>query len=299
MGRAEASARLELEHDFLDNAKAFNWDSIKGQLEMTPDLVNVQPAGRWTALHQAAFEGNKEIAEFLLDKGASVNATTRDGKSPSTVAKGAAKAFLEGRSANAEEEAEDAQAAPATAAARAEPKKKAAAAGEPPKKKAKVAPIGEGYSLNVNNAVDKEYERSSLSEIADAPTSALQGIADKGRETLKKLKVKTVRDLGTWKYYKIAKAIVGLAALEQEGKRSSGAALNINSAMDKKHEKKSLSDICKLPPSALQGLADWVDVEFAALHIKTIQQLGDWKYARWSEWITELADYENLDFRSL
>jgi hypothetical protein len=36
--------------------------------------------------------------------------------------------------------------------------------------------------------------------------------------------------LGKWKFYRIAKAMVGLAQLEQEGKREEGAALNINKA---------------------------------------------------------------------
>ena len=26
---------------------------------------------------------------------------------------------------------------------------------------------------------------------------------------------------------------------------------------------------------------------------------GDWKYAKWSEWISELAKFENTDFSSL
>ena len=41
--------------------------------------------------------------------------------------------------------------------------------------------------------------------------------------------------MGTWKFYKISKAILGLSTLEQSGKREEGAALNINKAMDKKH----------------------------------------------------------------
>jgi ankyrin repeat protein len=34
-----------------------------------PDLINVQPSMRWTALHQAAFNGDAEVAAFLLEKG--------------------------------------------------------------------------------------------------------------------------------------------------------------------------------------------------------------------------------------
>lgn len=270
------SERLEKEHEFLDEAKSFNWDTVKAMLTESPDLVNVQPAGRWSALHQAAFDGNSDAVTFLLEAGADPKAASRDGKTPAEVAKGAAKELLSKPSDDISEGAE---------------------AEEPPKKKAKT--IGAGYSLNINNAVDKAFEMSSLSEIADAPTSALQGVSEKGREVLKKFKVNTIRDLGRWKFYRIAKGISGLAALEEEGKRSAGAALNINKAVDKKHEKKSLSELAKLPPSALQGLAGWADEELANLHIKTIGQLGEWKFAKWSEWITDLAEFENQDFSSL
>lgn len=135
----------------------------------------------------------------------------------------------------------------------------------------------------------QEYEGSSLTDIAAAPTSALQGVAQKGREVLKllgqhiltaffarkllpvvrcwflcprgnskfRLSVASTAqnflvstclhnldqccfwtifltrapgDLGNWKFYRIAKAILGLSQLEQEGKREEGAALNINKA---------------------------------------------------------------------
>eukprot|EP00435_Cladocopium_sp_Y103_P033538 s404_g8.t1 len=209
--RAKTMAeRLELEHDFLDNAKSFNWAAVKEQLQECPDLINVQPSMRWTALHQAAFNGDAEIAGFLLEKGADPQAQTRSGQTPAEVAKNeAVRAVIQKAEGVPEEEVV-----------------------APPKKKAKKMPT---YKLNINNAVDKEYEGSSLTDIAAAPTSALQGVAQKGREVLKKFKVHTISDLGKWKFYRIAKAIVGLAQLEQEGKREEGAALNINKAMDKKH----------------------------------------------------------------
>ncbi|CAE7162361.1 Tnks [Symbiodinium pilosum] len=266
-------ARSELEHDFLDNAKSFNWTAVKSMLQETPDLINAQPSMRWTALHQAAFEGNAEIAKFLLDQGADPLAQTRSGATPAEVAKGQEVRRAIESSMPAEEEA-----------------------AEPPKKKAKLMP---NYKLNINSAVDKEYEGSSLTDIVAAPTSALQGVAAKGREVLKKFKVHSIGDLGSWKFYRIAKSILGLSTLEQKDKREEGAALNINKAMDKKHESKSLEEILELPPSALQGLAGWADAELAKVGITTIAKLGDWKYAKWSEWISELAKFENVDFSSL
>eukprot|EP00434_Breviolum_minutum_P037200 symbB.v1.2.032978.t1/scaffold4020.1/size47400/11 len=265
--------RLELEHDFLDNAKSFNWAAVKDLLQENPDLINVQPSMRWTALHQAAFDGNAEMADFLLKQGADPNAQTRSGQTPAEVAKNQAVKDLIETKASGDAEKD-----------------------EPPKKKAKKM---RNYQLNINNAVDKEYEGSSLTDIAAAPTSALQGVAQKGREVLKKFKVQTISDLGNWKFYRIAKAILGLSQLEQEGKREEGAALNINKAMDKKHECKPLKEMLELPPSALQGLAGWADAELAKVGITTIAKLGDWKYAKWAEWITELSKFENIDFASL
>lgn len=47
-----------------------------------------------------------------------------------------------------------------------------------------------GYKLNINTAVDKEYETSSFSDIARAPVIAVQGIAERGAEALNTLGVK-------------------------------------------------------------------------------------------------------------
>ena len=37
-------------------------------------------------------------------------------------------------------------------------------------------------------------------------------------------------DLGSWKFYRVSKAIIGLSILEEADKREEGAALNINKA---------------------------------------------------------------------
>lgn len=278
-GMAEDEARTELEHEFLDNAKSFNWATVKTMLERTPDLINVQPAGRWSALHQAAYEGNGEMAQFLLSKGADNQSLTRNQKTPLNVAKGSAVEALKVETGEAAKE----DGADTTT--------------EPPKKKARAKSTPD-YLLNINLAVDKEFEGSSFAEIALAPTSALQGIGDKSREVLRQFGIKTVKDLGTWKFYRMSKALAGLAPLEQPDRRQEGASMNANKALDKKHEKKPLQDISVLPPSALQGLAGWADDELAKLHIKTIAQLGDWKYAKWAEWIVVLSEFETADFSS-
>ncbi len=41
-------------------------------------LVNLQPAGRWTMLHQAAEGGSRKTVKALLNLGANTRALTRD-----------------------------------------------------------------------------------------------------------------------------------------------------------------------------------------------------------------------------
>merc|ERR1712150_452674 len=61
------------QHAFLDLTKNYDWDAVKHRLEATPELINVSPCNRWTALHQAAGEGNEAIVKYLLTLKASVN----------------------------------------------------------------------------------------------------------------------------------------------------------------------------------------------------------------------------------
>ncbi|MEV4643851.1 hypothetical protein [Saccharopolyspora sp. NPDC049357] len=60
--------------------------------------------------------------------------------------------------------------------------------------------------------LDKAYEGKSVAELADAPVAALQGVSDSDAEHLKSaFGVKTVRDLGTNKYFLWAQSIAKLA----------------------------------------------------------------------------------------
>merc|ERR1712039_1018061 len=146
--------------------------------------------------------------------------------------------------------------------------------------------------MNINDAVIKPFHKKSIKDIASSPTMALNGIADVREGTLEKLGVKTVRGLGRWKFYKMAKAISGLSKMEVNEGRAEGSALNLNKALMKEHEGKPLSEIVKLPPSALQGLPEWADDGLAHVYVKTIADLGNWKFCRWAGWITDIADFE-------
>lgn len=65
---------------------------------------------------------------------------------------------------------------------------------------------------DIAGKVDKAYESKSISEIADAPVDALQGVSPGDAEHLKAaFNIKTVRDLGTNKFFLWAQAIAKLA----------------------------------------------------------------------------------------
>jgi hypothetical protein len=60
--------------------------------------------------------------------------------------------------------------------------------------------------------LDKEYEEKPLGELADAPVAALQGVSEDDAKHLKDaFNIKTIRDLGTNKYFLWAQAIAKLA----------------------------------------------------------------------------------------
>ncbi|PYE13547.1 hypothetical protein DFR67_116101 [Williamsia limnetica] len=59
---------------------------------------------------------------------------------------------------------------------------------------------------------DKAYEEKPISELAGAPVEALQGVSPGDAQHLKDaFNIKTVRDLGTNKYFLWAQAVAKLA----------------------------------------------------------------------------------------
>jgi hypothetical protein len=66
--------------------------------------------------------------------------------------------------------------------------------------------------LGLETKLDREWEGKSAQDIAGAPVSALAGVSAADAELLlKAFNIKTVRDLGTNKYFRWAQAIVALA----------------------------------------------------------------------------------------
>lgn len=65
---------------------------------------------------------------------------------------------------------------------------------------------------DIASKVDKAYESKSIAELADAPVDALQGVSAGDAEHLTAaFNIKTVRDLGTNKFFLWAQAIAKLA----------------------------------------------------------------------------------------
>lgn len=72
---------VQEQHSFLDCARDYNFSHVRSLVLANPGLVNCQPAGRWSALHQAARKGDVTTVGFLLAHGANANAWTMDGRS--------------------------------------------------------------------------------------------------------------------------------------------------------------------------------------------------------------------------
>jgi len=68
-------------------------------------------------------------------------------------------------------------------------------------------------AVGLDKALDKAYEGKSLNELLDAPVAALAGVSDGDAEHLAAaFGIKTVRDLGTNKYFSLAHALVALSS---------------------------------------------------------------------------------------
>ncbi len=69
--------------------------------------------------------------------------------------------------------------------------------------------------------------------------------------------------------------------------------MNINKAVDKAYEGKSLKEIVDSPVDALQGVSEG-DAQLLqdAFNVKTVGDLANLKYVKWAQAIVNLADTE-------
>mmetsp|Transcript_10954 Transcript_10954/g.15673 ORF Transcript_10954/g.15673 Transcript_10954/m.15673 type:complete len:185 (+) Transcript_10954:45-599(+) len=162
---------------------------------------------------------------------------------------------------------------------------------EPPAKKMK--PTGwEDYTMNISEAVMKADEGRFLTELANEDVRVIQGVGPKADAVLEALKVKSVKDLATYKYFLLARSLLTLSEVEVEGDRPTASGMNVDKAVDKEFENKSLKEICAAPTSALEGLSEKAGELLSDLGVKTIADLATFKYCRWAEAICSVAEYE-------
>ena len=64
----------------MDFAKAYDWVGLAAALAQDTTLINAQPDGRWTALHQAVMAGEKSVVEWLLYSRADIKKKNNDGQ---------------------------------------------------------------------------------------------------------------------------------------------------------------------------------------------------------------------------
>lgn len=69
-------------------------------------------------------------------------------------------------------------------------------------------------SADLAKQLDKAYEEKSVAEVLDSPVAALSGVSEGDAEKLEAaFGIKTVRDLGTNKYFRLAAALAEVDTL--------------------------------------------------------------------------------------
>lgn len=69
-------------------------------------------------------------------------------------------------------------------------------------------------SVDLAKQLDKDYENLSVAEVLDAPVAALSGVSEGDAEKLAAaFGIRTVRDLATNKYFRLAAALAEVDAL--------------------------------------------------------------------------------------
>ena len=71
-------------------------------------------------------------------------------------------------------------------------------------------------SADLASQLDKAYENMNVTEILDAPVAAISGVSEGDAEKLAAaFNIKTVRDLGNSKYFRLAAALADLEKLSK------------------------------------------------------------------------------------
>ncbi len=114
---------------------------------------------------------------------------------------------------------------------------------------------------------DKAYEDKNILELAKAPVAAISGVSESDAEDLKKaFGIKTVEDLATNKYVRLAQGINCFSACSGE-------------ILDREFESKEYENLAEKPVSAISGVSEGdAALLKKAFGIDTIRELAENKY---------------------
>eukprot|EP00300_Choanocystis_sp_HF-7_P009005 c16217_g1_i1.p1 GENE.c16217_g1_i1~~c16217_g1_i1.p1 ORF type:complete len:365 (+),score=127.07 c16217_g1_i1:118-1095(+) len=148
-------------------------------------------------------------------------------------------------------------------------------------------------AININHALDKEFESKHLRELVNQPVHILQGLAERADKILDEwFGIRTIKQLANWKEAKLAWSITTLAAVEEDNGRAPDALMNIALGISEEDHDKTLKQIVDEPVTVLKGMDEDKAADLKKLHIKTVGDLGTWKYVAWAKAIVCLADKE-------
>ena len=125
---------------------------------------------------------------------------------------------------------------------------------------------------------DKAYEDKSILELAKAPVSAISGVSESDAVDLKKaFGIKTVEDLATNKYVRLAQGINCFSACSGE-------------ILDREFESKEYENLAEKPVSAISGVSEGdAALLKRAFGIDTIRELAENKYVAIAQVTVSLA----------
>lgn len=152
------------------------------------------------------------------------------------------------------------------------------------------------YKMNISQAVVKGFKPKTLRQLLDCPVHALSGLSHLADGALAPLGLHTVRDLGGWKCFLIARAICVLATKEIPDKDwhplKGQEYMNIRNALKEEHATATLRHVMHLPVSALSIFPEQGQDALQAINIRTIQHLGKRRYFIWANAMLELERFE-------
>lgn len=125
---------------------------------------------------------------------------------------------------------------------------------------------------------DKAYEDNSIEELVKAPVAAISGVSESDAEDLKEaFGIKTVEDLATNKYVKIAQGVSCFSACSGQ-------------ILDKNFESKEYEDLGKKQVSAISGISEGdAALLKKAFGIDNIKELAENKYVAIAQATVALA----------